>query len=233
MLSRILNCFYPGRCPICDRTIPYNRIICLECNPNAGIVKGQICCKCGKPMNNEDEIYCYDCRKAPKQFERGFATFEYSYICDSLYRFKYSKRAEYARFYARKTAELYGDVLKGLGIEALIPVPIHKSRMRKRGYNQALEYARELSELIGIPVREDLLIRSKKTRAQKELTPSDRQKNLKKAFKLRVFGVKLQRVCVVDDIYTTGSTVNAVTKLLKQAGIKEVYFVTIAIGQGF
>lgn len=233
MILRVPNIFFPRRCPICDRTIPGNRLICTGCNPDAGLVRGQTCCKCGKPMRNEDEIYCYDCRKTPKGYERGFAVYEYDYIRSSLYRFKYSKRAEYASFYAKKTHERYGTVLQNLGIEALIPIPVHKSRLRKRGYNQALEYANELSKLTNIPVKNDLLIRAKKTKAQKELTPADRQKNLKKAFKLQSFGVKLQRVCVVDDIYTTGSTVNAVAKLLKQTGIKEVYFITIAIGRGY
>lgn len=233
MILRIPDIFFPRRCPICDRTIPGNRIVCEECDSDTGLVGGHICCKCGKPMDDEDEICCYDCRKAPKQFERGFAVFEYEYIRSSLYRFKYSKRAEYALFYARKTVDMYGTVLAGLKVQALIPIPIHKSRMRKRGYNQAFEYAKELSGLTGIPMRNDLLIRSKRTRAQKELTPADRQKNLKKAFKLRSFGVKLQRVCVVDDIYTTGSTINAVAELLKHGGIKEVYFITIAIGRGF
>lgn len=233
MIPKIKDIFFPRRCPLCDKTIPSDVRICKKCRPKVVLIEGKTCRKCGKPMESEEELYCYDCRSSPRRYERGFAVFEYGCICDSLYRFKYSKRAEYAEFYAWVTAKRYKEELRRLGIQAFIPVPVHKSRYKKRGYNQALEFARELSLLTDIPVLPDIIIRAKKTKAQKELTPLERQKNLKKAFKLSSYGVKLQSVCVVDDIYTTGSTINAIAELLKQTGIREVYFVTIAIGRGF
>lgn len=227
------DCLYPQRCPICDRVIQRGVGICKGCEDKIKLIGEPTCFKCGKKLLNDDEIFCYDCRKNPKSFDRGFAVFEYDSIKDSLYKFKYGSRAEYAQYYAVKTVESLGRVIKEIEPQAFVPVPIHKSRFRKRGYNQAYEYAANLSEMTGIPVMDGLVSRTKRTRAQKELSPLQRQKNLKKAFKLSAFGVKLQRVCVIDDIYTTGSTINAITLLLKQAGIKEVYFITIAIGHGF
>lgn len=228
-----VDCFYPPRCPMCDRVIRPGAGICKECEDKVEFIGEPTCFKCGKMLLNEDEIYCYDCRRNPKVFDRGFAVFQYDSIKESLYKFKYGSRAEYARYYAVKTVEHLGKVIEEINPEAFIPVPVHKSRFKKRGYNQAYEYAMNLSGLTGIPVMDGLVSRARRTKAQKELNPLQRQKNLKKAFKLCAFGVKLQRVCVIDDIYTTGSTINAITLLLKQAGIKEVFFITIAIGQGF
>lgn len=232
-IKAIEDAFYPKHCPICDRTIKGDMLICPKCKGGIVVIKGLTCDKCGKPLADDTEAYCYDCRKMPKMYDRGYAVFEYKYIKDSLYRFKYSSRAEYAAFYAAKTVEELGKVLEVMKPEAFIPVPVHRSRYLKRGYNQAKEYAGELSRLTGIPVNDRLVIRAKRTKAMKELTPFERQKNLKKAFKLTSFGVELRRVCVVDDIYTTGSTVNTIAQLLKGAGIQEIYFVSIAIGQGF
>ena len=119
-----------------------------------------------------------------------------------------------------------------LGIEAFIPVPIHRKRQEARGYNQSYEYAKVLSELTHIPVDSKLILRQINTIPLKKLRPNERQKNLKKAFKLNRNDVKFRRVCIVDDIYTTGATISSIAELLKSAGVTEVYFVAIAIGTG-
>lgn len=228
----VVNAIYPPRCPICDAVIINGTMVCDKCLDKVQLISGPTCFKCGKPICEDKSIFCFDCRRSHKQYERGFAVFEYNCIKESLYRFKYGSRAEYAKFYAIKTVESLGRVIQDINPQAFVPVPIHKSRYKKRGYNQAYEYAKELSKLTGIPVENNLITREVRTKAQKELNPLQRQKNLKKAFKLNVYGVKLQRVCVIDDIYTTGSTVSTMAMLLKQAGIREVFYISIAIGQG-
>ena len=117
--------------------------------------------------------------------------------------------------------------------DALIPVPLHKSRMRKRGFNQAALVAERMGERLGIPVEEKLLIRVKKTNPQKELNDSARRENLKNAFQLCGNDVKLKRVVLIDDIYTTGSTLDAAAAALLAAGVEKVYFLSICIGRGF
>ena len=119
-----------------------------------------------------------------------------------------------------------------LGAQALVPVPIHKSRQKKRGYNQALLLAEVLSAYCGIPVYDDLIARCGKTKAQKNLTDRERQNNLKKAFKIGRNDVKLKTIIVVDDIYTTGTTLDAVAKVCKEAGVVSVYSLTVAVGKG-
>ena len=111
-------------------------------------------------------------------------------------------------------------------------VPVHRSRLRTRGYNQAEVIARSLGRELGIPVDTRLIRRSKKTVPLKNLTLAERQNNLKKAFKLCRNDVKLKTIIVIDDIYTTGSTMDAVAQVLKNAGIERVYCVCAAIGKG-
>lgn len=125
-----------------------------------------------------------------------------------------------------------GNFIRACRADAFVPVPLHKSRKRKRGYNQAEVLARELSALTGIPVCTDLIGRVKKTAPMKELSAAQRQNNLKKAFKILRNDVKLKTIIIVDDIYTTGSTIDAVSRELKSVGVEKIYFVALAIGRG-
>ena len=104
------------------------------------------------------------------------------YIRESISRFKYHRRKEYAEFYADRMFECCSDWIKKILPDALIPVPIHKKRYNKRGYNQSELIADKLGVLCGIPVLSDYILRQKNTRPQKELTPVERGNNLKDAF---------------------------------------------------
>ena len=149
-----------------------------------------------------------------------------------IYRFKYGKRREYAEFLGWEMAKYFEDDIRKWKAEALIPVPIHKSRKQQRGYNQAELLAAELSRRTGIPMKSDLVVRLRKTIPQKLLKQSERQNNLKKAFKILQNDVKLNTIVIIDDIYTTGSTIDAVAELLLQAGVGKVYYMVMAIGRG-
>lgn len=231
-VNKILDILYPRRCAICDCTISNHGGVCCLCRDKIVLIKDATCMKCGKTLKSQADVFCYDCKRSLKHFDRGYAVFEYEYIKESIFRFKYSNRPEYCHFYAKYAVRQFGDVLRGLGVEALVPVPIHKKRERKRGYNQAFEFANSISKMIDIPVENDLVVRKINTIPLKRLKASQRQKNLKKAFKLTRNDVKFRKVCIVDDIYTTGATIDTIAGLLKGAGVREVYFVTIAIGRG-
>lgn len=115
----------------------------------------------------------------------------------------------------------------------LVPVPLHPSKQRARGYNQAELLASCLSEYTSIPMANDLIYRVKKTTPQKELSDNYRKKNMKKAFKMAENIVKLDVAMVIDDIYTTGSTMDAMSACLLEAGFKEIYCMSLCIGNGF
>ena len=230
-LSKITDLFFPRRCTICDRVILGDAGICDACKKTVRPLRGAVCMKCGKKVS-EEKVYCYDCTRREHVFERNFSVFEYPVIRESLYRFKYSGRAEYAAYYAKEAFGLHGKRILQLQADALVPVPLHKARLRRRGYNQARELADALSKHTGIPVYDGLIRRVKSTKALKTLDVRQRQNNLKKAFLIMQNDVKLKTIIVVDDIYTTGATLDAVAAVCKEAGIEYVYSLTVAVGNG-
>ena len=135
-------------------------------------------------------------------------------------------------YYASCMAKRLGTWIVQRRPDALIPVPIHAAKRRVRGYNQAHVLARELGRCIGIPVKADLVKRVRRTAPMKDLPLAERQNNLKRAFKICRNDVKLDTVIIIDDIYTTGSTIDAMSYELRRAGVKHIYFVTLAIGNG-
>ena len=143
----------------------------------------------------------------------------------SIYRFKDGGCREYAEFYAKESARLYGDWIKRKDIQ--------RNKSYKRGYNQAEVYAKELGKQCGLPVDSKTLIRVVDTLPQKTLSDRERKNNLKKALKIGVDGVQWKRVLVVDDIYTTGSTVDAAAAVLREAGVEIIYILSITIGNGY
>ena len=232
MSTFIWDLLFPRRCPVCDGIVRFRReLICPSCLEKIKFISGPTCMKCGKALQEEAE-YCYDCRRKRHAYIQGAAVFEYGSIAASLYRFKYAGRREYAEFFGKCMADRLEKRMKQWKIEALIPVPIHSSRKRKRAYNQAQQLAEVIGGIMGIPVYNNLIVRRKKTIPQKELDEAQRQNNLKKAFKILENDVKLNTIVIIDDIYTTGSTIDAMTMVLHTAGIKHVYYVALAIGKG-
>lgn len=233
MGSRVLDLLFPRRCPVCDGIVKFGKgYVCESCKGKLKFVREPMCMKCGKPLEEEEKEYCYDCVKKEHLYKQGAAVFEYGSVAAAVYRFKYGGRQEYAEFFGKCMAERLAGKLAEWKPEALVPVPIHSSRKRKRGYNQAELLAKTVSAQTGIPVRKDLIARSRKTVPQKELDDRGRQNNLKKAFKILENDVKLNTIVIIDDIYTTGSTVDAMTQELHKAGISNVYYAALAIGKG-
>ena len=151
----------------------------------------------------------------------------------SMYRFKYSNKREYADYYAEVAALQYGTWIRRRGIEVIIPVPMFSGKKRNRGYNQAEVFAKALGRELMLPVDKHLVRRIKNTAPQKALNDRQRKDNLKKAFQVEVNIVKYRRILLVDDIYTTGATMDAIAEVLKEAGVTEVYALSICIGEGY
>ena len=229
--DKIMDVVFPRRCPVCDDAVAYGEgLVCDECRSSLSLITEPYCIKCGRPVRDETRRMCPGCSKNSEEYEyiRGRAVYEYDEVLkDSIYRFKYGGRREYAEYYAYSMAKHLGAQLIKWKPDALIPIPVHKSRLRQRGYNQASVLAKELSKIISVPVREDILERSEKTRVQKELSARERQNNLKKALKIAHYDVKLKNIVLIDDIYTTGSTINAAASCLRKAGVAKIYYAVI------
>lgn len=228
-----IRILYPKVCPLCEKILEPKETICMSCRRKLPWIGEHMCLKCGKRVEEEEE-YCYDCRQREHSFDQGIGVFAYSpEMKDSIYRFKYGNKREYARFYAEAILQKYRHKIESWEADAIIPVPLHKSREKSRGYNQAELLARPISSATGIPVYTNYLCRVKKTVPQKELNDIERQNNLKNAFKITGNDVKLKKIVLVDDIYTTGATMDNIAKVLKNSGVDEVYGISICIGQGY
>ncbi|MCM1184243.1 MAG: ComF family protein [Roseburia sp.] len=224
---------FPRRCPVCDDIVPVGEgMVCRLCAGRIQYIGEPRCRRCGKRLREETEVFCGDCARRPHAFEAGLALYDYRSMQKSIYRFKYAGRCEYAAFYAADIYRHFRREIAAIAADAIIPVPLHRSRQRARGYNQAELVARELAVLTGIPMYPNLVKRVRKTVPQKELDAAGRQNNLKKAFHIPSDVVKLNKTILVDDIYTTGSTLDAVALELKRCGVGEVYFITLCIGEG-
>ena len=229
----VLDLVFPRRCVICDGISDRpGEAVCKKCRESIIYIKDPCCMKCGKQLQNSKQEYCSDCEKKRHEYIQGTALYDYGSMADSLFRFKYGGRMEYARFYGTELYEKRKNWLEAKGPDALVPVPIHSSRKRKRGYNQAELIARELSKCSGIPVNTSLIRRIKHTRPLKDLSYGERQNNLKKAFKICQNDVKLNTIVIIDDIYTTGSTIDSMARILKGAGVGKIYFMSLTIGRG-
>lgn len=229
-----MDLIYPPRCPIChDIVEPGYEMVCGSCLKQLPLVREPKCEKCGKPVS-EGEKLCYDCTVIEHAFSEGMGIFLYNEVMrKSMYQFKYLGRKEYGRFYGT-AAWIYGkEKLKVWNPQVIVPVPVHITRKRKRGYNQAEVISEVLGQYMHIPVLINALKRCTKTVAQKELTVEERRKNLESAFEITGISFPWERVLLVDDIYTTGSTADSAAKEMKKYGIREIYFLSICIGKGF
>lgn len=230
---------YPPRCPVCDNILyEKNSIkrpdVCNGCLKDIRIINQPACMKCGKQLEDEIEEFCHDCKVKSFEYERGVAAFSYSKAMKrSMYAFKYNNRREYAEFYSKVICEKYNKVIRSWDVDVLMPVPLHRRRFIKRGYNQAQVVADAISKKLGIAVDAKTLVRSKNTKPQKELTDKERNNNIENAFQISPNGIKYNKVILVDDIYTTGTTINECARVLKRNGVKSVYFVSVCVGNGF
>lgn len=212
--------------------------ICPDCRKKiVPVTEGAYCMHCGKPLRDEAEEYCPDCRKqmagGGSSLDRGRSLWLHREpVSGAVYRFKYKNRRRFGKIFAQELAACYGGLIRRWAVDEIIPVPLHPSRLRKRGFNQAEILARELGERCDIPVRTDVLCRIRKTSPQKLLGRQERLRNLKGAFGVSADWTPCKHVLLIDDIYTTGATLERAARVLKKAGAQKVFFLTISIGQG-
>lgn len=219
---------FPRTCPVCDEIIPsHGQLICRGCIEKLSFIRRPICEKCGKQVLTESQKLCYDCAHNERTFIRGRAMLNYDDTARRIMTgIKYRNRREHAEVISKMLAYRLKDYISEMDPDCLVPVPVHESRLRERGYNQAELLADYVGRETGIPVRADILYRKKQTAAMKNLTPEERRVNLQEAFAVRTeaFSAKNRgkpgRVMLVDDIYTTGATAEACTNILWQYGIE-------------
>ncbi len=191
---------------------------------------------CGKPIVEEEAEYCQDCQENLPKFTQGRSLWLHKgEVKQSIYQFKFHNRRVYGDVYGRLLAKRYERYLVKWDIDYIVPVPIHSHRRRIRGYNQAEVLAKAFQNhlIVKIPIDNKLLYRKKETIFQKKLDNKQRRSNIRGAFGLQKKCIIEKNILVIDDIYTTGATLNEIATVLKKNGASNVYFLTISIGQGF
>lgn len=234
-LNKISEIIFPVKCPVCDDiVVPRGRLICPECVEKVSLVKEPCCTKCGKEIIDDRDEYCPDCRQRLHYFDWGTAAINYDSVGRKMiYDFKYHNKRDNADFLAHEIMKRCGMQIRLMQGDVFVPVPLYWWKKRVRGFNQSEILARRLGELTGIPVCGDMLVRTKNTRPQKNLGHAQRNRNLMGAFRTGKIPEGIKKVILVDDIYTTGNTIDACSRVLKTAGIEKVYFVSACIGRNY
>lgn len=236
-----LDVIYPPRCPICDGVRFFNEDVCCKvCREKISFVTEPFCMCCGRPLSREDREFCFDCSKKKRSYQNGLSLGVYEgALRDSIVRCKFHGRQEYASWYADEIVQLQSERLKALQADAIVPIPMHPRKERKRGYNQAALFGTELAKRLDTPMVGNILLRTRFTEPQKELNDTARLQNLLDAFavdEIRLAEYKknhsFERVILVDDIYTTGSTMEACARLLRKSGVTFIAPVTVAVAGG-
>ena len=231
----LINYIYPRNitCIICDNPVKLTNSysLCRGCFKELKFILDG-CNKCGKPIVNrnlerESLIDCSYCYNKTFYFDKAISCIEYDDISKKLILdFKYKSKTYLCRYVAYLMKEKI--LLEGLKADYILFVPLHKKRLKKRGFNQAEKIANKLSELIDIPVL-DCVSREKNTKKLYKLNKEDREKELKNSFKIKesINFIKNKNVILIDDIFTTGSTANEISKVLKINSVNSICIITL------
>lgn len=230
--NELLDLLYPPGlyCNCCGKITDNTRTygLCNDCMSDIRWAVGRTCNKCGKTLSEGDPgDVCFQCKNHEHCFDRGYSCAEYGMLEKNLlYELKYASRGDIGLaigeiVYDRMAAEFGEDNLR-FAYDCVIPIPIHRRRKEKRGFNQAELIAKAFAEKSGIKCGPDVLIRVKETGAMKGLGPAERKANIQNAFEVREGKrkcVENARILLIDDIFTTGATMDEAARVLKGASI--------------
>lgn len=220
-ISQLYSNLLPVQCLLCGAH-SNNHTLCPDCI-NDFPKLGNCCPRCATPLSLTTS--CGSCLTQPPEQNSSMSLFAYQNPIDRLIAdFKYHDKLYLTEVFA----DLMAQQLKHQPLpHLLIPIPLHRRRLRQRGYNQAFELGKVLSHKLNIPISKDILIRSRDTPPQASLPYDQRKRNMRRAFKLND-AMLPNHIALIDDVLTTGHTVNAAAKLFRQEGVTTIELWTIA-----
>lgn len=225
------NLLFPNhiKCIFCkDELIKQNQYDCCDdCFKALPRINSNFCLRCGAKQNENSVGVCQNCKRNNFSFELARSPFSYEgNIRKTIYAFKYDNAKYLANPLSTFLYECYKDF--NINVDFVTSVPLHLERIKSRGYNQASELAKEFCLRTSLNFIE-IFSRIKNTPSQTELNVKDRHSNVKNAFALnKNIDIKDKNILIIDDIFTTGATVNELASLLKNNGAKNVYILTLA-----
>ncbi len=219
--DRALNALLAQDCLLCGQTSD-SRILCPACIEDLPRLPASRCPRCAIPTPGGE--LCGRCLAQPPHYDRTLAAFNYGFPLDKLLQsFKYVHRLSLAPFLGNWLAE----EAAGCVADLIIPLPLHRTRLRERGFNQALELARPVADVLKKPIDTDCCTRIRHTAAQAGLPWRERAKNIRGAFHCSM-DLSGKRILLVDDVMTTGATLNECARTLKLHGAEEVTLMVVA-----
>ena len=217
MIKSLTQWLFPNICCLCEHRSECSQDLCEICKNALPWIEDR-CYRCGMPLNtNLSSIYCQRCQELPPKFDRLCAMFSYEPpLIQLIAKLKFSGQLAYGRVLGELLQEaVYTKWYREKPLpQAVIPVPLHVSRLRERGFNQSLELLCPLKKDGKIPIITNACSRIRKTKHQAQLKKDHRKRNMKAVFNLDK-PLPFEHIAIMDDVVTTGSTVNALCTLLK------------------
>lgn len=239
-LKSLIDLIYPPRCPICQAFLQdqitllgnQNLPFCRACLEEFTPIKSPICSLCGRPFSEgvEHDRVCEDCLRRRPSYDIARAPYLYEgALMSAIHELKYAQKSHLADSLGSLLASFAQTWIGELKGSLIMPVPLHPRRLRSRGFNQSLLLGRRVASKTGSDLDFLSLRRTRFTKPQTELSSEERQKNVRKAFEVvKPPAVKGRTIVLVDDVATTGSTLNECAKALKRAGADSVLCLVLA-----
>jgi len=229
LFQAILDFVLPAFCGICYRPLEKDeRVVCEECMSQIQFISEPYCLRCGKPTKGEK--VCMDCFVYPHRLLRIRALGVYAGVLASLiHLLKYTRKLSLAARLGKMMSKLVIEDNFLSRVQLIVPVPLHPTRMRERGYNQSELLARNIGEYLNIPISTKSLLRVRNTKSQTRLSPEQRRENVRGAFMLKdTKDIANKHILLVDDVFTTGATLDECAIALIDGGAAAVYAITCA-----
>ncbi len=224
ILDRILRTVYPLACVACDRPVSRGHGVCEDCAESFEPTFAA-CPRCARPFERDTNVPCARCLTRRSSLTSCTAAFEYGgQLARALQRLKFSRRSDIARSLAPLLQEAFDQV--AARCDLAVPVPLHWRRLRKRGFNQSARILAPLAKQSGIAATNHRLVRKHHTKTQTSLSRSRRIANVRGAFVCKP--LTATRVLLLDDIRTTGATLEEAAKALRRAGAREIHGFVVA-----
>lgn len=236
ILKAMINLFYPLRCQVCGVGLePDNkRHICLNCYKEIRINAPPFCIKCGRPIKikGSKQLDCHNCKNRSFYFNRAWAACKYeNVIKECLHSFKYKRKLHLLRLLSELMHNFTKEFIEIDKIDLLCAVPLSRSKLREREFNQSQLLAEEIAKKFNKKISKNNLRKVVPTPAQAKLKRDERLSNLKNVFKIKEPSLfKGKSILLIDDVFTTGSTMNECSRVLKETGAKKIYGLVLARG---
>jgi len=218
-----LNVLYPPYCVLCGELLPMEKWetgLCCDCGGDIPFLRGNRCNFCGRALEHGE--ICHTCLEHRPVYEEGCSAFDYEVLRKGIARFKFDGSKKDGQIFGRLMAEFllanHEEWLREIDIMTGVPLHIHKER--ERGFNQAEILCKSISTHTGLVYYKGILTRTKETVPQSKLSAKERQENLRNVFVAQ--NCEGKQILLVDDILTTGATLNACSRALYRAGAKKV-----------